>query len=262
MTRTSFLLTVCFLLIGCALPMHATTTCTYNFQSGTGNSFIHFCVTVNGNISTITTPDGDQQLASAGEGYGICGVNNPTRYEDYGTSDTGNWQAPSLVSKTGSAVKIARTTSDGHWTLTQTITKVPKTTSITVVMALTNNQSISDGAFLVRYADPEPEGQLSDSAEYLPTINTVSAVEVNVTTDDGNSWLPGLQLQNVGTPGFGFWQGYVQDVPTGPNACAFSGFAARLGGVRFISGTSIEMVYVDAIPAHKTKTVTLSYHGF
>src|SRR2546423_7193756 len=111
MIRNSFLLTVCFLLIGCALPMHATTTCTYNFQSGTGNSFLHFCVTVNGNIPAITTPDGDSQSASAGEGYGICSTKTPTRYEDYGTSDTGNWQAPTLLRKSSGSVKISRTTS-------------------------------------------------------------------------------------------------------------------------------------------------------
>jgi len=258
MTRTSFLLTVCFLLIACALPMHATTNCTYNFQSGSGNSFLHYCVTVNGNIPIITTPDGDSQLASAGEGYGICGTHGPTRYEDYGTSDTGNWQAPVLLKKTGTVVEIQRKTADGHWTLTQTITKVAKTSSITVVMALTNNQSISDGAFLVRYADPDPEAQTS--VFYNASINSAFASGDVLRTDDDTAYLPGLQLQNVGTPQFGFWQAYVQAGHTGPNACAFSANSV----VPPISQhpDSIEIAYVDNVPAGATKTVTLSYHGF
>jgi hypothetical protein len=52
-------------------------------------------------------------------------------------------------------VKIARTTVDGNWTLTQTITKVPSPASIKVVMALKNNQAVSDVAYLVRFADAE-----------------------------------------------------------------------------------------------------------
>src|SRR5215470_18153184 len=99
MIRTSVFLTICFLLLACAVPVHAATkNCTYNFQSGTGNTFLHFCVTVNGNIPVITTPDGDPQLASDGEGYGLCATRTATRYEDYGVSDTGNWKAPTLLS--------------------------------------------------------------------------------------------------------------------------------------------------------------------
>lgn len=259
MSRSRFLLIGCFLLMGCALPMHAATrTCTYNFQSGTGNSFLHFCVSVNGNISVITTPDGDAQLASAGEGYGVCATTSPTRYEDYGTSDTGNWHAPILLSKTTSSVKIARTTSDGHWTLTQTISRNTKAESITVVMALSNNQPISDGAFLVRFADPDPEGQTD--VFYSSSINGVFATEDVLRTDDLTAFLPGLQLQNVGTPQFAFWQAYVQTGHTGPNACAFSANAI----VPPISqhANSIEFVYVDNVPAGGTKTATVTYRGF
>ncbi len=54
MTRTRFLLTVCLLWLCCQLPIHparATTNCAYNFTTGSGNTYLNYCVTVNGNIA-------------------------------------------------------------------------------------------------------------------------------------------------------------------------------------------------------------------
>jgi hypothetical protein len=73
----------------------------------------------------------------------------------------------------------------------------------------------------------------------------------------------GLQLENVGIPQFGFWQGYAQFINTGPNACAFA-FNEGTNNVfstNHTPGGSIEMAYVGTVPAGQTKTVTLSYHS-
>src|SRR5260370_42143127 len=149
MTRISVVLTTCLWLICCALPAHATTTCSYTFTTGSGNIYIGYCVTANGNILEIQTPFGQSMLGANGEGYGICDQNvGPTNYTDYGVSDTGNWGNATVLSHSSSSIKIARTTADGRWTLTQTITKVPATSSIKVVMALKNNQGVSDVAYL------------------------------------------------------------------------------------------------------------------
>ena len=125
----------------------ATTTCSYDFTAGSGNTYISYCVTVNGNILEIVTPFGQSMLGVNGEGYGICDQNivpGGISYADYGVSDNGNWQNAVVLSHNATLVKIARTTVDGNWTLTQTITKIPSTTSIKVVMALKNNQAVSD----------------------------------------------------------------------------------------------------------------------
>jgi hypothetical protein len=265
MTRISVVLTTCFLLICWALPAHATTTCSYDFSSGSGNTYLSYCVTVNGNILEIQTPFGQNMLGANGEGYGICDQNvGPTNYTDYGVSDTGNWGTATVLSHSLTSVKIARTTADGHWTLTQTITKVPATSSIKVVMALKNNQGVSDVAYLVRFADAEPPVTPGNGDVWYGGLNSALA---RTYQNDPNY---GLQLSNVGVPQFSYWQGFAQSVNTGPNACAFAfnegggqgGTNSWFGGGN--TGTpagSIEVAYVGTVPAGLTKTVTLTYHG-
>ena len=66
-----------------------------------------------------------------------------------------------------------------------------------------------------------------------------------------------LLLQNVGTPPFGFWQGYVQTVSNGPTACAFA-YNGQAILTNSVDG-SIEVAYVGSVPAGGTKTITLTY---
>jgi hypothetical protein len=252
MTRTRFLLAICLLWLCGQFPIrpaHATTNCAYNFTTGSGNTYLNYCATVNGNIPRIQTPFGKQLMGAGGEGYGICNESPAVNYTDYAVSDTGNWHPATLLSQTSTSVKIARTTDDGHWTLTQTIT-LTHSPSITVVMALKNNQSVQKVAYLVRFADPLPPG-VADYT-YIGGLNGAVGWDAN---------LYGLLLQNVGTPPFSFWQGYAQTVTTGPNACAFAYNEANLNEVLGIPPGSIEVAYVGPVPAGGTKTVTLTYRG-
>jgi hypothetical protein len=250
--HVAFLCTSFLMLIWVALPTHATTTCSYDFTSGSGNTYLGYCVTANGNILQIQTPFGQNMLGANGEGYGICNESPATNYTDYGVTDTGNWQNAVVLSHSSTSVKIARTTADGNWTLTQTITKVPTTYSIKVVMALKNNQSAAHVAYLVRFADAE---FIADQF-WAGALNSALGRTVQL---DPNY---GLQLSNVSIPQFSFWQGYAQSVNTGPNACAFAFNEGSDNYQSVINGSgSIEMAYVGTIAAGQTKTVTLSYHG-
>lgn len=261
MCSASFAQVPGFPLIGAALPILAqtttapqTTNCAFTFKTGANNAFLQYCVTPNGNITQIETPFGHQQMGPGGEGYGICNESPAQNYNDYAVSDTGNWGTATVLSKTAAAIKIARTTSDGHWTLTQTITKVTKTSSITIVMALTNNQAVDKVAYLLRYADANADG-VSDNL-LGATVNGAFAWSLN-TADQGTP-LYGVQLQNVGTPPFGFWQAYAKVINSGPNACAFA--ANDSGGVQEGEG-SLVLAYAGLVPAGQTKTVTLTYRG-
>ena len=261
MTRIRFSLTIYSLLMCCVLPIHAqepaTTSCAYAFTSGIGNTFLNYCVTVNGNIPQITTPFGHPMIDVNGEGYGICDQNimpGGINYTDYAVSDTGNWKPALLVSKTLSSVKMARTTSDGNWTLTQTITRVSNPPSITVVMALTNHQSVSDVGYLVRFADARPD--LNSQEGYFSVGSLNGAMARSVHNADPQV---GLLLLNVGTPQFGYWQGFAQSVSTGPNACAF---AFNEGFRNDSSNGSIEVAYVGTVLAGQTRTATLTYRSF
>jgi hypothetical protein len=108
----------------------ATTSCAYTFTTGSGPTYMKFCVTVNGNITQFESPAGNEQInvQSVGEGYGLCTYNSESEtsydYYDWGESDSGNWGPSTLLSQTATEVKIQRTTSDGNWTLTQTFTQV------------------------------------------------------------------------------------------------------------------------------------------
>ena len=254
MTRhATFFCTTFLMLIWVALPTHATTTCLRDFTFGSGNTYVAYCVTVNGNILEIVTPFGKSMLGANGEGYGICNESPAQNYTDYGVSDTNNWQTATVLSQSSGSIKIARTTADGNWTLTQTISKVPSTSSIKVVMALKNNQSTAHVAYLVRFADAEPP--FNQQANNFFVGGLTSALARTYQPDPNY----GLQLSNAGAIPFSFWQGYAQSVNTGPNACAFA-FNEAFNNFRNIVG-SIEMVYAGTIGAGLTKTVTLSYHG-
>jgi hypothetical protein len=262
MTRhLALVVTILLALTWGALPSQATTTCSYDFTTGSGNTYLGYCVTENGNILDIQTPFGQNMLGTNGEGYGLCDQNiqpGGVNYNDYAVSDTGNWGSAEILSHSSTSVKIVRTTADGNWTLTQTITKVPKSSSVTVTMALKNNQKVSDVAYLVRFADAEP----SPSPNYEDLwMGGLSSAIVRTWQLDPNY---GLQLSNVGNPPFSFWQGYAQAVNSGPNACAFA-FNEATGNFEEpgIDGSigSIEMVYVGTVGASQTKTVTLSYRA-
>lgn len=252
--HVNFSLFVCLILLWIAVPTHAaTTTCSYNFSTGIGNTYLSYCVTVNGNILGIQTPFGQTMLGPNGEGYGVCNESPAQNYTDYAVSDTGNWKNAVVLSHSSTSVKIARTTADGNWTLTQNIT-VTHSPSITVVMGLKNNQSVQKVAYLVRFAD----AALSGGANYDTYMSGVDSALAFFAIAPGKDY--GLFLQNVGRPPFGFWQGYAQDVPTGPNACAFA-FNSAEYIVDGIGSASIEVAYVGPVPAGGTKTVTLTYRG-
>jgi len=259
MIRNVVCLTVFLVVISCALPLPAQQaqagiiTCNFIFTSGANNTYLRYCVSGYGNILTIQTPFGHVHIGGGGEGYGLCQESPAVEYHNYGIDDTGNWASP-VVSSTSTSVKIVRSTLDGNWTLTQTITQAAKTSSITIVMALTNHQAVGKVAYLLRYAGVEADGQAANTLG--ATHNGAFAWSMS----PANTIPPfyGLQLQNVGTPPFGFWQGYAQTVPTGPNACAF---AFNDSGGYFLGTGSLVMAYVGAVPAHGTKTITLTYRG-
>jgi hypothetical protein len=175
----------------------ATDTCSYTFSTGSGYTYLQFCVTVNGNITEFQSPSGIEQLSPGGsnafEGYGICDVTNAnTAYWDYaGDGDSGNWNAPTTLSQTATSVKIERSTSDGVWMLTQTFTLVPGPNPYAkITMELKNTSGETRRVLLLRYANAVP--------------NTGSPFAENYSGTDESAWgwgaRYGLILQDVGIP--------------------------------------------------------------
>ncbi len=175
-----------------------TNSCTYTFTSGSKVTYLQFCVTVDGNIAEFQSPVGIEQIrqGSIGEGYGICDMSTDVGYYDFADNgDSGNWKASTTVTHTASMVKIARTTSDGLWTLTQTITSVAGTPPYAkVLMALKNNSSSAKEAFVFRWADADPGAAAETDTSFLENFDG--------TYDSawGYDAYAGLMYQDVGNP--------------------------------------------------------------
>lgn len=252
-----------------AASPNATQTCSYTFTTGSGTTYLQFCVTVNGNIVEFNSPQGIEQLNQGGadEGYGICDENTATEYYDYAYGDSGNWGAPVLLVNNATEVKIERTTSDGLWTLTQTVSKVVGTPPYAkVVMTLKNNSAERKDAILLRYANADPDDAAAASnynENYDGTYNSAWGYipePANYATPSGPY---GLMLQNVGNPtpvsALLSREGFAITGEAGPNPCnAGANFAGTLVDVE----GSIVYWYFVALNKEQTVTVTDRYMSF
>lgn len=231
--------------------------CVFTFTSGADNTFLKYCVTATGNVTVFESPAGQEHIAIGvdGEGYGICDFRSKVAYNDYAErGDSKNWGQPAVVSNDATSVKIARSTSDGRWTLTQTFTQVAGASpSAKIAMTLANNTAKNRLAILLRYADVDAAGVSLNNLD----STVLSAFGWNSVGATGPY---GLVLQNVGNPPAAFLSGIAQDVPDGPDPCD-PGKREVAGPVTATDG-SIVMAYELRVPASKSKTVTVRYRGF
>ena len=234
------------------------TTCAFNFTSGSNNTFLNFCVTGNGNVVVLETPQGVPQVSfSEGEGYGVCDLNTNVAYSDYGdfnTNGSGNWGPATVVSHSGTSVKIARTSTDGIWTLTQVITQVSgNTPNVKIAMSLKNNTGIERAAFLMRYADVDADATEQNNLD--ATFNT--AMAYNSILGNGGGGAPfGLTLQNIGNTRFPF-DAFAQNTFEPPDPC--NPFAS-IAGPTVADGSIVQLYFLDLAKAG-SGTVTVAYRG-
>lgn len=259
---------LCFaaILVGffaCALPSDAQSLdCLFTYTSATTDPSMTFCVSPNGNLTQLQIPAGplnmvnEDYISSGGltegaEGYGVCQESPVASYYDYlNNVNEYNFGPATVLSQTTTSFKIARTTLDGNWTLTQTFTAEVKTPAVQVAMALHNNTKTSLVAYLVRYVE----------TNYYYNYYSSS------TQGNAFSWVPsspvsnfgyGFQMSNVGTPQFGFMNSYVWAGGWLANPCNFAGSAAS--SVVTQGAGIMSIAYVDTIGPKKTKTVTIRY---
>lgn len=182
-----------------------------------------------------------------GEDYAFCDFDSSTQYYDYaGFGDSGNWQAPVTVSSSATAVKISRTTGDGIYTLTQTITQNAGNALAQVSMSIKNNTTGSHHVGLLRWADIDAQGSTTNSFDY--TYHTAMGY---------NEGGYGLQLGFVsGSP---FNGAYSQDIPGGPNSCQI--FNVVLGPLAGIDG-SVFAQWDFQLAAKGSQTAVMTYKAF
>jgi len=245
----------------------ATATCAFTFTSGAGDSFLKYCVTANGNVVQFETPLGHEHIAHGvpGEGYGLCDINTRTEYFDYSFfGDSPNWDEPAVVSQSATSVKIARTTIDGVWTLSQTFTQVAGTSpSVKVAMTLKNNTTIDRSVFLMRYADVEPDHLFESSMG--ATSNSAFAWDQTVFANIGLRGNFGLMLQGDPLPQQTATdlgpQGFIEDNTFSDPPPPCNPYKNFIAGTPPVSKGSIVMIYELAIPKKSAKAITVNYKG-
>lgn len=245
----------------------ATTTCSFTFTNpGKGNSYMQFCVTANGNITSFISPLGIDYINQGTplEGYGICDTSTNVAYYDWAALDSGNWNAPVVVSSTASAVKLTRTTADGLFTLTQTITKQGGTVpAAKITMAVKNNVAVNKEIFLVRYADVDPGNTPQADTNYQETFDsTIYAAWGYTPLTGSSSGNPqyGLMLEEIGLPNVpNVFNGLDRNTPLAPDPCNAT---ANYGALETNTDGSVEMLWVLGVNGLKTGTVNAKYSQF
>jgi hypothetical protein len=234
------------------------TNCEFNFSTGTGSAFFSYCITDTGNILSLESPQGHFLVPDDREGYGICDVTGNVNYDDYGSAgESGSWGLPTVLSHTAKSVKIARTTGDGIWTLTQTFTLMGGSTPMVKdSMMLKNNTSVPRFAMLLRYADTDIDGDITNNLdatqESASSWNSVSA-------PNQNSEAHGLMLQNVG-PSNVTHQALAQNSPDGPIPC--NPFAVFPPAPLVQVDGSIAVIYEASVGPKASVTANVGYRPF
>jgi hypothetical protein len=211
---------------------------------------VQYCVTVNGNIVELQTPGGVENIKHGiiGEGYAVCDFSTGVGYHDYagfGDVDTGSWGPASTVSLTGTTVKISRKTTDGIWTLTQTIAQSPADSSVKVTMALKNNSSVARLVWLARFADVDANDRTNNILD--GTFNTAFGYSASAQK--------GVQL-SLATANIYDHVGYATQLAS--KACSINaGYTGLLSGADGV----IYLNHSITIGAGNTATVVLKYRG-
>lgn len=156
--------------------------CAYQFGAG---DFV-WCVSEAGNIARLTSPHEAEHIrvGSVDEGYVVCSPDGGP-YFDTGMSASG-WDAPTLVEPpTEDSVRIARTTTDGRFSLLQEIRGNPRRRHLTIRMTLTNNGSATN-VRLLRSADLDIDGSRANDvfdssadAAWARQVHAVSLAALN-----------------------------------------------------------------------------------
>lgn len=265
MFRSIVYFAACIAVLGCAMPSHAQQLdCAYTFASAPGATYLHFCVSPTGTLIQLQTHPNDDLISEGyigfggkregAEGYGLCNESPAMAYWDYlnDYSFSSNWNDASIVSSTAKSVKIARTTSDGDWTLTQTFTADTITPAVKLTMALKNNTKSARVAYLVRFAGAPPSFYNASSTGGM----TFAWRQSSPVENEGD----GLVVQNYGAPKFGFMNSYVWLAGAPSNPCDFAAHAASEVQVYNSTG-ELGMAYVGSVAARQTKTATIIYKG-
>ena len=228
-----------------------TTTCAVTFTSGSGHNATSYCVTLNGNITQFSR-GGDEYInvLVVTEGYGLCDENSGVRYTDYASSASGNW-GPAVFATTATKAISARTSTDGIWTITNTIVKVAANAmgpgAAKVAMKIRNNTGVARTILLARFADFDFNrgGTVDTNNDFDFTVDTASGLEPGFRT--------GLGLTN-NTFTFAY-DAFTSNTFNPPDPCG----PFTVSTQPFVGDGGLTQLYSIAFGPGATKTVNMTY---
>jgi hypothetical protein len=229
----------------------ATQTCSYTFTSGSGVSYLQYCVTANGNITQLQSPQGVEYInvGNIGEGYGFCDESIWKGYYDYAYTDSGNWAPAEILIQSAKTVRIARYTLDANWLLTQTITQDPTTPGIKITTALKNISGSDRYAAFIRWADVDANSHVINDLDGTLGGSVIGNEETAY----------GLMLQNIGSTNSFYVEGRPSNTPAGPDPCNLS---AVKGGPLLNTDGSLVLMYDNFISNGETATGISEYKPY
>jgi hypothetical protein len=151
------------------------TTCQATFTSGSGNSFLRWCVTINGNLINFESPAGLDHIANI-EGYALCTPFSDA-FDAAAVGEAGFAGNGIILAQNASSITIQRDTADRRLRLLQTFTRDTNENDVTITVTVTNrsDEEIFAPRFS-RYADFDID--LTSGADvFSSTLNGVWADE-------------------------------------------------------------------------------------
>jgi hypothetical protein len=232
----------------------ASATCAFSYFSGPLATFTRYCLSPNGNMVQLDSPSGNEFINKGDllEGYGLCDFTPNVSYFDYASIDSGNWGTTTVTTPNATTKVFIRTTADGLFQLTQTITQIKASPSsvgsIKITMAVKNlSASAKNNLTLLRVVNIDA-GFTPLNNEFVSSANSAFGQE------------PGRWGVGLTTNTFTFANnGLVFDFSKGlapPDPCHY---VTHVNNFSFVGDGSIGHVYDISIPAGATKTVTMTY---
>ena len=131
------------------------------FTSGSGDTYLRVCISENGNISWIESPEGKVHLKTR-EGYAICSYDGTYRVHGFDVNSAAEGWGASVVSDNKRV--ITRTSLDGLIQLKQTFTVVPAWRGVDVKMEVKTLSPVQLAKLMIaRRFDADIDGQLDNT---------------------------------------------------------------------------------------------------
>jgi len=162
---------------------------------------MNVCISDHGNVVQFESPLGIQQIGGSEEGYILCDQTAGVVYHDTGTLEDGFGPATIVEPKGPNTFPFAviRTTTDGHFTMTQHFALLQSGTrerELKVLTDIVNNTSTSHGLAITRYVNADINGSPANDI-YDRTREALIAWEDSSEVGDGANGLVLMSEESV-----------------------------------------------------------------